>query len=74
MNHDTRSQPATSVPADDILSLKRHLPGGRFHYKDIASAQARHSALQRWPLLNELKDIHADKTRSEADLHERQTG
>ena len=41
-------------PADDLVSLKQHLPGGKFHYVDIATEQTRDLALSRWPLMAEL--------------------
>jgi len=41
-------------PADDLVSLKQHLPGGKFRYIDIATQQARDLALDRWPLMAEL--------------------
>lgn len=39
---------------DDTESLRRHLPGGHFHYRDISSDRARQGALERWPLLAEV--------------------
>ena len=45
-------------PADDLISLKQHVPGGQFRYVDIATEQARTLAHKRWPLLAEL-DSHA---------------
>ncbi len=53
MEHASKSA-GQAVQADDIASLKRHLPGGRFDYVDVASAQAHKEALRRWPLLSEL--------------------
>jgi|GEM_PF-2325644 len=48
---------STVRPADDLVSLKQHLPGGKFRYVDIASQQSRTQALSRWPLLAELANI-----------------
>ncbi len=45
-------------PSDDLVSLKQHLPGGKFHYIDIATEQARNLALKRWPLMAELHSHH----------------
>ncbi|AWB34823.1 BcsR/BcsP family cellulose biosynthesis protein [Orrella marina] len=52
---------STLRPADDLVSLKQHLPGGQFHYVDIATQQAREDALIRWPLLAEV-DLHAHRS------------
>lgn len=43
---------------DDTDSLRRHLPGGHFDYRDISSERARQGALERWPLLAEVADWH----------------
>lgn len=52
-------------PADDIISLKQHVPGGKFRYIDIASQQMWEQALRRWPLMAEL---HALQTVSGEDM------
>lgn len=48
-------------PADDLVSLKQHLPGGKFHYIDIATEQVRDLALARWPLMAELHSHHTHR-------------
>lgn len=57
---------STLAPADDIASLKQHLPGGRFGYVDIAAHRLRRQALARWPLLAELDAAYACSSRPRA--------
>jgi hypothetical protein len=48
------SHSLSPVQADDVASLKEHLPDGKFDYVDVAAAQAHLDVLRRWPLLAEI--------------------
>lgn len=51
--HNTFDRASRAMQADDVESLKEHLPGGEFGYVDVAAARAHQEALRRWPLLAE---------------------
>ncbi|WP_442594316.1 BcsR/BcsP family cellulose biosynthesis protein [Parapusillimonas sp. JC17] len=51
--HNTSDRASLALQADDVVSLKQHLPRGGFDYVDVAAAQAHQEALRRWPLLAE---------------------
>lgn len=50
---------------DDVESLKQHLPGGKFHYVDIAAEQMRDKSLKRWPLIAEHCITHKQPSSTE---------
>jgi hypothetical protein len=57
---------STLRPADDLISLKQHIPGGQFRYIDIAMQQSRAQALTRWTLLAELASLPLSSTQAPA--------
>ncbi len=58
MSDAQQRHPAAGLtPADDIQSLRGHLPNLQFPYIDISVIRQHKETMRQWPLLRELNEL-----------------